>query len=119
MVKDLYADYRAWKNWSDEHFFHCDPIEALYFRAEIGESLAGKKVLELGFGNGSFLRWASDQGAQTFGTELDEDAKALARERGVICLDIDLSKGTTDYSDIFRLDCRVRRARAPFCRRDL
>jgi hypothetical protein len=50
----LYSGYADWKNWRGE--FAPSDHEARYFAAELADvPLAGKRVLEIGFGNGSFL----------------------------------------------------------------
>ncbi len=52
-----------------------------------GIHLAGRRVLEIGFGSGAFLTWARDQGAEVVGTEINEASLVAAREAGVEILD--------------------------------
>ena len=65
----LYHGYTQWKGWRGE--FATTDREARYYAAELADvALAGRRVLELGFGNGNFLAWAREQGAQVTGTEV-------------------------------------------------
>jgi SAM-dependent methyltransferase len=80
--------YVDWKQWSVEDFGHYDDLDAGYFRAEVGLQDYGgpTRVLELGFGNGAFLAWAEDQGADTYGVEanpflVDRGRELLGVER--------------------------------------
>lgn len=79
---DLYGSgYQAWKKWDD--LFVCDATERRYFDNEFtGIELAGKWVLEIGFGNGSFLRWAKDRQATAVGCELIEPLCAAGKAQG-------------------------------------
>ncbi len=78
---DLYGGYARWKQWDGD--FSASDRDARYFAAEFaGIPLAGKRVLEIGFGNGRFLAWAKAQGAAIAGTEIEEAMLARAREKG-------------------------------------
>lgn len=73
--------YQEWKKWVD--LFVCNDTERRYFENELaGFDLVGKQVLEIGFGNGSFLRWANDLQAKVVGCELIEPICAAGRARG-------------------------------------
>ena len=63
-------DYAEWKSWDSASFGRYSHLDAAYYRAEfgIGEA-AGKRVLEIGFGNGSALGWLKDRGAEVHGLE--------------------------------------------------
>ena len=77
----LYSGYADWKNWGGE--FAPSDREARYFAAELaGIPLGGKRVLEIGFGNGSFLAWAKALGAVVVGTEIDAVMIEHGRARG-------------------------------------
>jgi SAM-dependent methyltransferase len=83
-ANELYGDpYADWKSWRESQFAQLNCSMRGYFAAEvrrIGRPLAaGAKVLELGFGNGAFLRFGRDNGWQMSGTELDERLVAAAR----------------------------------------
>jgi 2-polyprenyl-3-methyl-5-hydroxy-6-metoxy-1,4-benzoquinol methylase len=70
-----------WKGWQGD--FETSDRDARYFAAELaGIDLSGKRVLEIGFGNGSFLAWARRQNAQVTGTELIDALVEQARTKG-------------------------------------
>ena len=78
---DGYAGYEAWKGWTS--YFAFDREEAEYFAGELrGIPLAGRSVLEIGFGTGSFLAWARAQGASVAGAEINERSLAEAARAG-------------------------------------
>jgi 2-polyprenyl-3-methyl-5-hydroxy-6-metoxy-1,4-benzoquinol methylase len=77
------AAYARWKRWHGQGAFYAARKDAKYFRGEFrGIRLRGARVLELGFGNGTFLAWARSEGAEVTGTELNAFAVQLGRERG-------------------------------------
>jgi len=77
----LYGGYADWKQWQGD--FAASDRHARYFAAELaGIALPGKRVLEIGFGNGSFMAWARQQGANVSGTEIDERMIARAKDKG-------------------------------------
>ena len=83
-----YAGYSEWKRWDPSEFMVCGPYERRYYKGELGGlELAGQKIVELGFGNGGFLRYAMDEGANVGGTELLTEAARARRSaaRGSIC----------------------------------
>lgn len=76
-----YEGYADWKGWTGE--FTASDKHARYFRAEFeGLPLAGREVLEIGFGNGGFLAWARQQGAKVTGLEINPDMLAAAARLG-------------------------------------
>lgn len=78
---NLYTGYAQWKHWEGD--FRASDRDARYFEAEFsGIDLHGRRVLEIGFGNGSFLAWAREQGALVAGTEIDEAMLGHARAHG-------------------------------------
>lgn len=77
----LYRGYSDWKDWQGD--FVATDRDARYFAAELRDiEIAGKRVLEIGFGNGRFMAWAKAQGATIVGTEINEAMLARAREKG-------------------------------------
>ena len=78
---DGYEGYAQWKRWQGS--FEVREREARYFAAEFrGMPLRGKRVLEIGFGSGSFLTWAKFEGAEvcaarnaSLGELVGEDAR--------------------------------------------
>jgi SAM-dependent methyltransferase len=76
-----YRGYAQWKGWQGD--FETSDRDARYFSAELdGIELAGKRVLEIGFGNGSFLAWARRQNAKVTGTEMIDALVEQARSKG-------------------------------------
>jgi 2-polyprenyl-3-methyl-5-hydroxy-6-metoxy-1,4-benzoquinol methylase len=74
---DRYID---WKDWRDESFGNCDPLLASYYALETGISAGSSaRVLEIGYGNGSFIGWARSTGLEVFGVELNSTLVARAR----------------------------------------
>ena len=69
------ATYADWKGWEADAFARCSGSEAEIFEAEwarlgLGDP-RGRRVLELGFGNGSFAGWCRSRGASWTGVESD------------------------------------------------
>ncbi len=82
----LYAGYEEWKGWDRPFTYTGD--DASYFAGEMrGIDVAGKRVLEIGFGSGSFLAWARSRGAEIAGIEIIETMLQAARYEGVELLD--------------------------------
>ena len=80
-----YSGYAEWKAWDAGSFMAPTATERSYYARELrGHPLAGKHVLELGFGNGGFLAWAREQGAVVHGTELQPDLAARGAAVGII-----------------------------------
>jgi SAM-dependent methyltransferase len=87
-----YAGYAQWKSWDAVAFMAPSPHERGYYAAELrGHAIAGKPVLELGFGNGGFLAWARDQGAIVHGTELQPELASRGSTAGIIVEPSDLA----------------------------
>jgi 2-polyprenyl-3-methyl-5-hydroxy-6-metoxy-1,4-benzoquinol methylase len=82
----------------------CGPYERRYYKGELsGLDLAGRKIVELGFGNGGFLRYATEEGANVGGTELLAEACARANERGARVYMPDLSDALAENAGKFDL----------------
>lgn len=78
---DAYAGYARWKGWDGA--FEVRERDARYFSAEFaGVELAGKRVLEVGFGNGRFMAWGKAQGADIAGLEINADMLDAATHHG-------------------------------------
>lgn len=81
------SSYVAWKGWVEETpFGHLDAGERQYFSAEMRQVLAQRPqivdVLEIGFGNGSFLSYGREQGWNVTGTELDPELVTAGQALG-------------------------------------
>lgn len=93
-----YDGYEAWKGWSEDQFMTLDQTDRAYFDLDMrGVPVAGEHVLEIGFGNGSFLAWAKAQGALLSGTELSEQGQAFAANRGVEVVPVDLAQSVATH----------------------
>src|SRR5579872_5167424 len=102
-MRDEYAGYRDWKHWQD--FGKLSTVDARYFRRELRKlpPLSGMRVLEVGFGNGNFLAFARDQGAEVCGTEMIPELAALATRAGFKVLgeqEVFADKGLADSFDL-------------------
>jgi 2-polyprenyl-3-methyl-5-hydroxy-6-metoxy-1,4-benzoquinol methylase len=98
--QSLYGRYREWKGWT---LFAYDLDQADTFRGELGSDLAGKSLFEIGFGAGSLLAWAQEQGANVAGSEVNPEFAAAARERGVEILPVELGEAVAGHCDRFDL----------------
>jgi 2-polyprenyl-3-methyl-5-hydroxy-6-metoxy-1,4-benzoquinol methylase len=97
-----YAEYEKWKSWEEDGFFRVTPVEASYLPGDFGHiDLAGKKFLEMGFGNGTLLAWAQSQGAEVYGTEILDVAIERARKHGIPLLASNLSDNLPQYAGFF------------------
>ncbi len=84
-MKD-YEMYREWKGWSGDDFGRCTKEQLLYFSVELEASgfskFNGTRVLEIGFGNGSFAAFAESNGAYWTGVEVIPQLVDESRLRG-------------------------------------
>jgi 2-polyprenyl-3-methyl-5-hydroxy-6-metoxy-1,4-benzoquinol methylase len=77
----LFADYPRWKRWNLE--LTCNVEDARCFAGELrGFELSGRRLVEIGFGAGSFMVWAREQGAQVIGVEIQKELIEHARSAG-------------------------------------
>lgn len=81
------SEYADWKGWKPGDFGYCAEPAQRYFawhvnRAFAGAVPAGASVLEIGFGNGSFLGFCRRGGYRVEGVEVDADLVARARQAG-------------------------------------
>lgn len=94
----MYERYREWKQWEPGDFGKCTSPDAVYFKSELAAAgipdMRRVRVLEIGFGNAAFARWATDHGASYTGVERIPELVALGRECG---FDVHVADG--------RLDC--------------
>ncbi len=81
MAYDLYLD---WKSWDPSRFMALSDYESAYYEGELrGLDLAGRQVLEVGFGSGSFLEFCRRRGGHVCGTELIPALRERAEAAGV------------------------------------
>lgn len=96
----LYENYHQWKGWRE--LFAYTPDSARYFVGELsGIAIAGAHVLEIGFGSGDFLQWASEQGANLVGTEINAASLEAARQRGIRLIDAQIERVADNYAGTF------------------
>ncbi len=97
-----YARYEKWKAWDNPFRYGAD--DAAYFRKEFrGVDFGGKRVLEIGFGEGRFLSWAVEQGAVAYGTELIPAMRLAAERFGVQLLPERLADAVGQFEAAFDL----------------
>ncbi len=101
-----YNHYSDQKGWSVD--FSCTPQDEAYFQAEFREvATAGRKIVELGFGNGSFLSFARARGAMVFGTEIQQNLVRKAVNAGYpacACLDDLIAEHLDSFDAVVALD---------------
>lgn len=103
-LAEAYDGYEAWKGWDAAGFMQASAADRDYFARELpGLPLAGEAVLEIGFGSGTFLAWAREAGATLYGTEVSAQGRALAAERGVTILPLDLEEAARTLPGRFAL----------------
>lgn len=78
--------YLEWKNWSPENFGVLSTRENADFAALLRKGKVNipqeARVLEIGFGNGTFLTFGRRRGWRMHGTEVNPGLLACAAERG-------------------------------------
>lgn len=67
-----YKNYRAWKKWG-ELFKPTEQETSLYKKEFLHISLSDKDFLDVGFGSGTLLAWAKQEGARVVGVEIQPD----------------------------------------------
>ena len=101
----MYGDeYRDWKGWSGDLFGVVTPVDEAYFNAEVKKfgplTASPIRVLEIGFGNGAFLAYATKRGWDVVGTELDPGLVSAATARGFSAFTVgDLSRFDSNSFD--------------------
>lgn len=96
--------YLGWKGWDEENFGKVGDLETCYFDAELKRAsldLQRKiEVLEIGFGNGSFLAYVKNRGWNAVGTEINGVLVEMATRRGLNAIHSDdlntLKEGSFD-----------------------
>jgi 2-polyprenyl-3-methyl-5-hydroxy-6-metoxy-1,4-benzoquinol methylase len=95
-----YIGYEAWKGWANPFTFTKE--EAEYFSGEFnGIPLAGKDMLEIGFGPGNLLAWARAAGANVAGTEVNPVLLDAARRNAIPILAVDLERAVVGHRGRF------------------
>ena len=77
------TNYTKWKNWDVEKFGFTSKENSLYYQKLFSKKLPDiKKVLEIGFGNGTFLNWCKENHLNISGVEQDNDLLNRAKKQG-------------------------------------
>ena len=94
-----YDNYISWKSW--DRFGHYDCMLDEYYTLELKENISvDSKVLEIGFGSGSLLKWLIDQGCHVHGVEINPDLISRAKENNIKLLNFSDS-GLAGYENYF------------------
>jgi SAM-dependent methyltransferase len=99
------ASYLDWKNWGVDSFGALRKSEKYYFDAEIKKAGiafdTALSVLEIGFGNGSFLAYAKRKRWNIVGTEINRNLVETATHHGFNAIHTDnLSAFADDTFDL-------------------
>jgi len=82
------SDYIDWKNWASNKFGHYSNLENIYYKKELskcGINPSESKILEIGFGNGSFIGWCKQNNYEIMGVETNELLIERCNKYGVKC----------------------------------
>ena len=80
-IEDISQNYTAWKKWPLDFSYSEDDYE--YYSREFHDFIIpGSKIIEIGFGNGGFLKYAEELGAQVIGIEIDDEILINAKNKG-------------------------------------
>lgn len=98
-----YGDpYLTWKDWDAAGFAQLRKTDAIYFDAELARTGAalppGSQVLEVGFGNGGFLRYGRQRNWAMQGTEVNPALVETARRHGFDAIHTDTLQVFADAS---------------------
>ena len=79
-----HQSYAAWKSWDAQTFGQSTPKEQRKFQIELRPLRLpkGARILEIGFGNGSFLSWARGHGFAVTGLEMNPILVEHAKSHG-------------------------------------
>lgn len=74
--------YTDWKNWESNKFGKFNAEQNIYYKKIISNVSATKEILEIGYGNGSFLGWCKQKKINVYGVETDTDLLKRAKKNG-------------------------------------
>jgi SAM-dependent methyltransferase len=85
--KELFeSTYLSWKGWDEGAFGVLSREQQFYLSAQLKDAECSidpeMKILEIGFGNGKFLAYASNLGAKIAGTEVNLDLVSMGKKCG-------------------------------------
>lgn len=89
------SEYTNWKNWTEDSFGFISKNDYFYFRKLLKKFTPNsvERVLEIGFGNGSFLAYLRELNIDSIGVEIEKQLVSAAK-----------NKGFEVYEDISQLD---------------
>ncbi|HEU5294612.1 MAG TPA: class I SAM-dependent methyltransferase [Burkholderiaceae bacterium] len=100
--------YAQWKGWEESGFGRFSECEARYYRWHVNRAIAGgapRRVLEIGFGNGSFLGYGRTRGWEMTGIEISPELRARAERAGFsVAADIDSLAGQAPFDLLVLFD---------------
>jgi SAM-dependent methyltransferase len=80
------TSYLTWKKWHSENFGILRKTDERYFSAELSriprKISCESAILEIGFGNGSFLKYALNRGWTVTGLEMNAELHKCAKASG-------------------------------------
>lgn len=77
----VYEHYDTFKGWTG--FFTVSDDQRRYFEREFRDiDIAGKRVLELGYGEGNLMAWMADRAGHVAGVEINPRSLEEGRDRG-------------------------------------
>ena len=82
-VKNQYKNYREFKGWNVFFNPSASEIRQLEYEFRNIPVKSGIALLDVGFGNGSLLKWAANKLAHIAGIELNEELVIEARKLGI------------------------------------
>ncbi len=86
-------EYLKYKNWNEDSFGFIGKNEKKKFSSELKrinrKLYSGMKILEIGFGNGGFLKYATSNKYDIVGLETNELLVKMAIEKGYDCYSAD------------------------------
>jgi 2-polyprenyl-3-methyl-5-hydroxy-6-metoxy-1,4-benzoquinol methylase len=99
MKSEISKSYLDWKTWSKERFGIFSKKEGTVFARELSKARVAVtvdyRILEVGFGNGTFAGWVRHKSHHYVGTELNPELLKRATEAG-----IDAYPATCDLTDV-------------------
>ena len=95
------SSYTNWKGWQESKFLNFTLREKEYFEAQIlpfvNNGIGFSNVIEIGFGNGSFLGWCKSINLDIIGVEVIPELNKRAIEAGVPSFDSIYSSDLSEF----------------------
>ncbi len=99
---DYGEEYLFWKSWGKQSFATLEKRESRYFDKIVAvcnlNSSNSIKVLEVGFGNGSFLKYCTNQEWDVTGCEINEHLVEMGKNEGYDVFHSDKMSSLNDQS---------------------